>query len=212
MTDRELTGNGTAGSPARLVLLVGGLWLAAAFALSLSGGLVTPEGMPPLKILAAAGLPVLGFVLWSRGSEAICEWVLGLDLRLIVMLQAWRVIGGVFLVLLAFGLLPGLFAWPAGLGDVAAGITAPFVALGLLRCPAFAAGRGFLAWNVLVIFDFVVAVASGTLVSGLVPALVSGANTAAMSAWPLSMIAGFLVPLFAILHLVAIFKAGARTA
>ena len=212
MTDREMTDDGAIGSPAGLVLLVGGLWLVAALSLSLSGSLATPEGAPPLKIMAAAGLPILVFVMWYRGSAALREWLLGLDLRLIVMLQAWRVVGGVFLVLLAFGLLPGLFAWPAGLGDVAIGVTAPFVALGLMLRPAFGASRAFLAWNVLGILDFVVAVATGTLASGLVPGLVGEANTAAMSAWPLSIIPGFLVPLFAILHLVAIFQARARTA
>ena len=33
-----------------------------------------------------------------------------------------------------------------------------------------------------------------------------------MSAWPLSMIPGFLVPLFAILHLIAILQGRARAA
>lgn len=212
MTDRGTTGTAPVGSPARIVFTVGGLWLAVALALSLSGGLETPAGAPPLKILAAAAVPIVVFVMWYRSSKAFRHWVLGLDLRLIVMLQGWRVVGGVFLVLLAFGLLPGLFAWPAGLGDVAVGVTAPFVALALLRRPAFATGRGFVAWNVLGIFDFVVAVATGTLASGMLPDLVSGANTAAMSGWPLGTIPGFLVPLFVILHLAAILQARARTA
>ncbi len=50
--------------------------------------------------------------------------MLGVDIGLVTSFQAWRVAGFVFLPLLAFGHLPGLFAWPAGLGDVAVGLAA----------------------------------------------------------------------------------------
>lgn len=212
MTDHAIKETQAKGSPAGVVFAVGGLWLAVALALLLSGSLETPQGTPPVKILAAAIVPILGFGVWYRTSAALREWVLRLDLPLIVMLQAWRVIGGVFLVLLAFGLLPGMFAWPAGLGDIAVGLSAPFVALALLRRPEAATGPGFLAWNVLGILDFIVAVATGTLASGLLPGLVSGVSTAAMSAWPLGTIPGFIVPLFVILHLMAIFQGRDRAA
>ena len=212
MIDYRVSGTTGVRSPARTVALAAGLWLAGAFALSVSGSLQTPAGAPPLRLLAAAGIPILLFVLWYRGSAAFRLWVLGLDLRLVVMLQAWRVIGGVFLVLLALGLLPGLFAWPAGLGDVAVGLTAPLVALALWRRPDVAASPGFLAWNLFGILDFVVAVATGTLASALAPGLVGGITAVAMNAWPLSLIPGFLVPLFTILHLVAILQVRARAA
>lgn len=61
-------------------------------------------------------------------------------------------------------------------------------------------------------FDFVVAVATGTLAAGLVPGPFEDVSSAAMSEWPLSMIPGFLVPLFTILHLVAILQARRRAA
>ena len=125
MTDHGIPDAAGTRLPAGLVLGAAALWLAAVFAMSLGGALEAPQGAPPLRVLTAAGVPVLVFVLWYRISPAFRAWVLGLDLRLVVMLQAWRVIGGVFLVLLAFGILPGLFAWPAGLGDVAVGLTAP---------------------------------------------------------------------------------------
>jgi hypothetical protein len=56
-----------------------------------------------------------------------------LDLRLLTALQGGRVIGFVFLALYAHGLLPGLFAWPAGLGDVLVGGAAPFVLLAQIQ-------------------------------------------------------------------------------
>jgi len=212
MSDHGFTINEETARPAGLVLMVGGLWFAVALTLSLSGSLQAAQGMLPLKLLAAAGMPILGFVAWYRGSAAFREWVRGIDLRLIIMVQSWRVLGGVFLVLLAFGLLPGLFAWPAGIGDIAVGVTAPFVALSLLGRPAFAAGGGFVAWNLLGILDLVVAVGTGVLASGAVPGLVEGVTTSAMGGWPLSMIPGFFVPLFVILHLMAIFRVRAGAA
>ncbi len=212
MVDQGTVGASRAGATGGLVLGAVALWLGAALALALSGGLQTPPGAPPLRVLAAAGAPILVFVAWYRVSPAFRAWILGLDLRLVVMFQAWRVIGGVFLVLLAFGLLPGIFAWPAGLGDIAVGVTAPLVALALWRRPEIAFGRGFLAWNLFGLVDFAVAVATGTLAAGLIPGLVGGATSAAMSAWPLSMIPGFLVPLFAILHLAAILQTRRRAA
>ncbi len=52
-----------------------------------------------------------------------------------------------FLTLYSYGVLPGIFAWPAGLGDMAIGVTAPLVLSALLRRPGFAAGKSFVAWN-----------------------------------------------------------------
>lgn len=212
MTDHGLTAATGLRSQPILVVLTMAFWLAGALALSLGGTLQAAAGAPPLRLLAAATLPVAVFLLWYRASPAFRDWILAVDLRVVVMLQAWRVVGGVFLVLFAFGHLPGLFAWPAGLGDVAIGLTAPFVALALMRHPQHAAGRGFLVWNLLGIFDFVAAVATGTVATGLVPGLVTGVTSAAMSASPLSLIPGFLVPLFTILHLVAILQARRRAA
>ena len=44
-------------------------------------------------------------------------------------MQTWRVLGGTFLFLYAFDLRPALFAFPAGLGDMAVGVGAVFVLL-----------------------------------------------------------------------------------
>lgn len=69
-------------------------------------------------------------------------------------------IGSVFLALYAFDLLPGLFAWPAGVGDVAVGSTAPFVVLAMVR--GVATWRRRVAWlNIAGLADFVGAVGTG---------------------------------------------------
>jgi hypothetical protein len=92
------------------------------------------------------------------------EFILSADLRLIVGMQAWRWAGFEFLTLYTYGVLPGIFAWPAGLGDMAIGVTAPLVLSALLRRPGFAAGKSFVACNVSGISDLTVAVSIGALV------------------------------------------------
>ena len=64
-----------------------------------------------------------------------------------------------FLVLMAMGRLPAQFALPAGLGDMAMGITAPFMALAVSR-GRMSRGR-FVAWQVAGLTDLVVAIAIG---------------------------------------------------
>ena len=112
---------------------------------------------------------------WSRGSlgalspwildrPPLREFVLSADLRLIVGMQAWRWAGFGFLTLYTYRVLPGIFAWPAGLGDMAIGLTAPLILAALLRRPGFAAGNRFVAWNISGILDLAVAVSLGALV------------------------------------------------
>ena len=50
-------------------------------------------------------------------SSAFRAFVLGLDLRLATAIQAWRFAGLGFIALYTYGVLPGMSAWPAGLGD-----------------------------------------------------------------------------------------------
>jgi len=103
--------------------------------------------------------------------------------------------------------LPGLFAWPAGLGDIAIGITAPWVAFTLARRPNFAASRLFIVWNLLGILDLVVAVSIGALSSALATGVAGEVTTAPMAQLPLLLIPAYFVPLFVMLHLAALFQA-----
>jgi hypothetical protein len=83
-----------------------------------AAGLFEPgPGRPPLALLAAIVVPPALFLVAYRISAAFRRFVLSLDLRLLTAVQAWRVLGGMFLVLYAFNLRPALFAFPAGLGS-----------------------------------------------------------------------------------------------
>ena len=56
------------------------------------------------------------------------KWFLNepLSQRWLVGLQVWRVIGAIFLIEMARGNLPGVFAYPAGIGDIIVGVVAAF--------------------------------------------------------------------------------------
>src|SRR5207244_10211092 len=141
--------------------------------------------------------------------EVVPGLILGADLRFVAAIEAWRWCGLVFFSLYANGILPGLFALPAGLGDMAIGISAPWIVLSLIRNPLFAASRRFVIWNILGIADFVVAVSMGALSSGAFPGingLIGNVTTSPMTRLPLVLIPAFMVPFFTMLHLTALFQ------
>ena len=130
---------------------------------------------------------------------------------MVIGIQAWRFAGLGFLALYAHEVLPGLFAWPAGLGDMAIGMTAPWVVLALIRRPEFAASNGFALWHLLGLLDLVVAVTTGILGSGSAIGIGGEITTDVMGQLPLVLIPCYFVPIFIMLHLTALFMArGAR--
>jgi hypothetical protein len=188
-----------------IVLSVLALWFVVVFVLGTAGAFVQSAGTPPIPILIGATTPLAVFLGGYWVWPASRAYVLSGDLALAAAIQAWRAAGLGFLALYVHGVLPGAFAWPAGLGDIAIGVTAPLVALALLRKPGFATGRVFVAWNVLGILDLVVAVSTGGLLSAL--AAPGEVATRAMAMMPLVLIPAYLVPLFVMLHLTALFQA-----
>jgi len=187
------------------------LWLGLVFALGADGAFVPDAGAAPLPVFIAFALPIVAFVFAYRVSADFRELVLNLSPVLATSIQAWRFGGAVFIALLTYDILPGAFAWPAGLGDIAIGATAPAFALAIARRPRIAASRGFVIWNALGILDLVVAVGTGTAIAwfGL------GADAASMNAMPqlpLVLIPAFLVPIFLMLHITALIQAKRLTA
>jgi hypothetical protein len=112
--------------------------------------------------------------------------------------QTFRVVGVVFLALMIAGELPAVFALPAGLGDLAIGLAAPFVARRLRNGDT----RGARTFHVLGIVDLVVAVAIGFLAApGPFGVLSAGLSTAPLTVLPLVLIPTTLVPLSVAVHL-----------
>ena len=183
------------------------LWFAVIFTLASRGAFQVPLGTPPLPTMLAVALPVAGFLGFYVTSTGVRDFVDRIDLRLLTVIHAWRTVGFSFIVLHLMGALPGLFAWPAGLGDISIAVTAPYIAWRLGAKPEFAASRRFAAWHAVGILDFVVAVGTGALSSGGFAAIYQPAVTMApTTVMPLILIPGFFVPLFTITHLAAILK------
>ena len=138
---------------------------------------------------------------------AFHAFILAFDLRLATAIQAWRFAGLGFIALYVYGVLPGVFAWPAGLGDIAIGVTAPWVVIALIHRSGFASSRVFAVWNLLGILDLVAAVSSGTLSSALASGVAGEITTGPMAQMPLVLIPAYFVPLFVMLHVTALLQA-----
>jgi hypothetical protein len=182
-----------------------GVWFALVFTLGASEVFVAPHGTPPLALLIAVTAPLILFMAGMRLSTWMRERVVAADLRIMMAMQAWRIGGFSFLALYTYGILPGYFAWPAGLGDIAVGVTAPWVLAALMRRHDFAASSSFVAWNVFGILDLVIAIGLGAVGPLFLADNILGSGpTGAMTRLPLVFVPAFFVPLLLILHLIAL--------
>jgi hypothetical protein len=115
--------------------------------------------------------------------------------------HTFRIVGVSFLIAMALGDLPAMFALPAGLGDIAIGVSAPFVARRLRQQDH----EGAVRFNVLGIIDLVVALTIGFL-AGLGPwqPLDVTPSTEALALLPLALVPTTAVPLAITLHIVSL--------
>jgi hypothetical protein len=161
--------------------------------------------VPPIGVTAAT--PVALFLISYGISERFRRFVLAQDIRILTVLQLWRIIGFVFLALYSYSILPALFAWPAGAGDVLTGIAAAFVVVQMDRDPQYVLTSGYRWFHAFGLLDFVVALGTAGLASGAFPGLISsGLTSAPMDIWPLNLFPSFIVPGFIILQLAALLK------
>ncbi len=180
-------------------------WLALSIALAASGVYhVTATGIPTLQY--GLLLPILIGVILIWRSDLVRRILDAVPQPWIVGVQLYRALGVMFLILYASGRLPALFAWPAGVGDIAIGLSAPLVGLAYARAPREAAGP-VRAWNVLGILDLVVAVTTGFLTA---PSLISPIEvhptSELMTMLPMVLIPVYLVPISIVLHIASLAK------
>jgi hypothetical protein len=140
-------------------------------------------------LLALRRIPVVGRALAAPGMTSRLE-----------LPHAFRMTeGAAFLAVMALGHLPALFALPAGLGDVAAGIAAPLVA----RKLANGTGRRAALWfNAFGMTDLVVALTLGALTGFQL--LNVTPSSAPISELPLALIPTATVPVFFALHITSV--------
>jgi hypothetical protein len=118
--------------------------------------------------------------------------------------QIFRVEGVTFLIVMALGKLPAVFALPAGLGDIAIGLEAIYVARSLARGVV---GRRAVWFNILGLLDLAVATVIGvTAAPGVAHVLSLSPSTAQIGLLPLVLIPTTVVPLAVALHVLSLRK------
>ena len=186
-----------------LTVAILSLWFFLALSCSLLG-VFDSKQRPPIPLGAAAILPVVAYAICYLRWAEFRQFVLAANLRVLTLAQTWRVGGVVFLILHHQGFLPGVFALPAGWGDIAIGATAPLVAWAISSKKSFPK-EIFVSWNVLGMLDLVMAVTLGILASASSLGVLAGEiTTQVMGTFPLSLIPTFFVPLLIIFHLIAL--------
>jgi hypothetical protein len=172
----------------------------------------TPDTTVPVIGLGIVAPVLLGCVLLALPEFR--ERLERIPLHWLVGVQAYRVVGGLFLVAHAQGDLPAEFALPAGIGDVLVGLAAPFVARRLAKAGPERARTSVLIWCWLGLADLVVAVACGLLTApSALQQLALDAPNAAITSYPLVIIPTFAVPVSILLHVYVIvrLRASSRT-
>jgi hypothetical protein len=162
-------------------------------------------------IPAAVIIPVLIGLIGLPRSRRIAAALDAAPVAWLIGLQVYRVIGGNFVILWLYGAIPGVFAVPAGFGDVLVGLLA--IPVALYTASGRAGGTALaVAWNILGIADLVNALALGFLTSPgpFQPFAVNHPNLLT-TAYPTVMTPAFAVPLSLILHGVSLWQLRRRS-
>ena len=122
----------------------------------------------------------------------------------LVALQFYRVFGSQWLAYWLRGLLPGLWALPAGTGDVLTGLFAVPAALALAT--GTAEGRkAAILWNLFGIADFAVAITLGMIMApGALQLIVPNGPSMALDIFPNVLTPAFVVPSSILLHVLSL--------
>src|SRR5260370_28624662 len=137
-------------------------WLFAIVLLASQNFFRTDVRSPGVPIALFATLAVGYLFLLSKTYRGI---IAGIPQHWLICIQAFLVLGGLFLIRYIQGQLPGVFAIPAGVGDVLTGIMAPVCAYWRNAGKPYARGAA-MAWNLFGLADLINAVTIGTITRG----------------------------------------------
>jgi hypothetical protein len=179
------------------------LWLALIWGSAING--VFRVGVAPFPLLPfAIFLPVIigaPIVLLSKRMAQVLD---AMPASWLIALQVYRVLGSAFLIGWARGLVPGIFALPAGIGDVMTGLLAVPVAISLAT-GTLDARKAAVAWNVFGLLDFAIAVSIALMIApGPLQVIVPSIPNATSGIYPTAMIPAFAVPSSILLHVLSL--------
>jgi hypothetical protein len=149
---------------------------------------------------------VLGIILYFTRKE-FQKLLDSIPLDWLTTFQVYRVLGVIFLILYFEKELPGIFAIPAGLGDLAIGVAAPFVGARLKKGKG--GKTGAVIWNSAGLLDFALALTLGFLsVPGPFQQLALDTPNLLIGTFPYVLIPVILVPFSTLLHLLGLRRLG----
>jgi hypothetical protein len=175
------------------------LWAGVAWTAAINGGFRT--GVSPLPLLPAAiFLPVIVGAPLLLLSNRVGQLLDAMPTTWLVALQLYRVFGSQWLAYWLRGVLPGLWALPAGTGDVLTGLFAMPAAIALAA--GTAEGRkAAILWNIFGLADFAVAITLGLITTpGPFQLIVWNGPSIGLDGYPNVLTPAFVVPCSILLH------------
>ena len=174
------------------------LWMAVAWSGAINGAFVTGTRLPTLPL--AIFLPVIIGAPLLLLSKRVGQVLDAMPASWLVALQLSRIFGSWALVAGLRGALPGMFGVPAGIGDTLTGLLAVPAAIAVATSTA-QGRRAAIAWNILGLADFAVAITLGAITSpGPFQLIVPDVPSIGAGAYPGVLTPAFVVPSSVLLH------------
>jgi hypothetical protein len=175
------------------------LWFAVAWSAAING--VFRTGTSPLPVLPLAiFLPVIIGAPLLLSSKRVGQVLDAMPATWLVALQLYRLFGSWALVAGLRGALPGVLAWPAGIGDVLTGLFAVLAAIAVATGTA-QGRRAAIIWNIFGLADFAVAITLGMITSpGRFQLIVPNVPSIGAGAYPDVLTPAFVIPSSILLH------------
>jgi hypothetical protein len=183
------------------VILPYTLWFALVWSAAIHGVFHLSAVAPTVPWLPLAiFVPVLVGVPLMLLSRRLAQVLDVMPAAWLVALQFYRVFGGWVLAAWLHGAVPGVFALPAGTGDMLTGLLAVPAAIAVASGTA-QGRRAAIAWNLFGLADFVLAVTLGLLTApGRFHLIVTSVPSISAGNYPDVLTPAFVVPSSILLH------------
>lgn len=178
-------------------------WFCLIAVLGYVGFFIPQKGELPLMILMSGVASLTLFFLAYWNSRALRQYVLDLDLRLLLVLHGFRTLGLGFVMLYSIDKLPAIFALPAGFGDAITAVAAILLTYYWFTQPNGLKKKTLLRWNHFGLVDFILALTLGVLsqTNGVFQ-FSDSPSSDLMVTFPFVLIPGFLVQLYVLTHII----------
>lgn len=175
------------------------LWAAVAWTAAINGAFHTGASSLPLLPVAIL-LPVIIGVPVLLLSKRVGQLLDAMPPTWLIALQLYRIFGTQWLVYWLSGMQPGLWALPAGTGDVLTGLFAVPAALALAT-GTVEGRKGAILWNIFGLADLAVAITLGMIMSpGPFQLIIPNGPSVAVDTFPNVLTPAFVVPSSILLH------------